>query len=149
VTVRKRAWLGVALAMATAACATVSALGQGVRPILVLVGVLIDGTRNPPRRDATIVLRGDRIVEVRAQTPADATAPGAIDLRDFYVLPGLIDVHAHLTLSPDPKLDYGEISASTSAILGVVHATRTLTAGFTTVRDPGAPHYADLALSAA
>ncbi|MGH8496542.1 MAG: metal-dependent hydrolase family protein [Gammaproteobacteria bacterium] len=72
--------------------------------------------------------------------------PGALDLSGFYVLPGLIDVHAHLTLSHDPKLDYGEISGPASAILGVMHARRTLMAGFTTIRDPGGPHYADVAL---
>jgi imidazolonepropionase-like amidohydrolase len=62
------------------------------------------------------------------------------------VLPGLIDVHAHLTLAPEPELYYGELSGAALGILGVVHAERTLRAGFTTVRDPGGPHYADVAL---
>ncbi len=117
-----------------------------VRPTLITVGVLIDGTGAPPRRDIAIVLRDDRIAEIRPATAEDATAPGVLDLGEFYVLPGLIDVHAHLTLSHDPALDYGDISGPASAILGVVHAKRTLMAGFTTVRDPGGPHYADVAL---
>jgi imidazolonepropionase-like amidohydrolase len=68
------------------------------------------------------------------------------DLSGYYVLPGLIDVHSHLTLSHDPKLDYGDLSAASNGILGVVHAKRTLMAGFTTVRVPGGPYYADVAL---
>jgi imidazolonepropionase-like amidohydrolase len=134
------------VALVIAACATVPAKAQEARPTLIRAGALIDGTGSPARRDVTIIIRDDRIAEVRAVKQADATTPGALDLSGFYVLPGLIDVHAHLTLSPDPKLDYGEISAPTSTILGVVHARKTLMAGFTTVRDPGGPHYADVAL---
>jgi imidazolonepropionase-like amidohydrolase len=145
-TVTKRAWIFVTLAMAIAVSTAIPAAGESQRPTLVRAGFLIDGTGKPPRRNVTIVLQSDRIAEVRPEMPADATAPGALDLSDFHVLPGLIDVHAHLTLSPDPALDYGQISASTSAILGVVHAKSTLMAGFTTVRDTGGPHYADLAL---
>ena len=61
------------------------------------------------------------------------------NLSGLHVLPGLIDVHAHLTLSHDPDLDYGELSAAACGILGVMHAHRTLMAGFTTVRDPLVP----------
>jgi imidazolonepropionase-like amidohydrolase len=143
---RKATWLNAALTVALAVSATVPAAGQDLRPTLIRAGTLIDGTGNSPRRNVTIVIEGDRIAEVRAERPGDADAPGALDLTDFHVLPGLIDVHAHLTISHDPALDYGEISASATAILGVVHAEKTLMAGFTTVRNPGGPHYADVAL---
>ncbi len=83
---------------------------------------------------------------MRSATKEDATNAEALDLSGFHVLPGLIDAHAHLTVSPDPALDYGGISGPASAILGVMHAKSTLMAGFTTVRDPGGPHYADVAL---
>jgi imidazolonepropionase-like amidohydrolase len=91
-----------------------------------------------------LVIRGERIAEIRASD--GPPRPGELDLRDHFVLPGLIDVHAHLTLAPEPELDYGELSGAALGILGVVHAERTLRAGFTTVRDPGGPHYADVAL---
>ncbi|MEZ0472109.1 metal-dependent hydrolase family protein [Luteimonas salinilitoris] len=113
---------------------------------LILAGTLIDGTGSSPRDNVAIVVRDGRIAEVRDAVQEDAANPAALDLSGFHVLPGLIDVHAHLTLSHDPALDYGEISGPASAILGVVHARRTLMAGFTTVRDPGGPHYADVAL---
>jgi imidazolonepropionase-like amidohydrolase len=120
--------------------------GQESQPTVIRAGVVIDGTGSSPRENVVIVIRDGRIVEVRSATQADVANPSAIDLTGFYVLPGLIDVHAHLTLSHDPDLDYGEISAPASGILGVMHAKRTLMAGFTTVRDPTGPYYADVAL---
>jgi len=120
--------------------------GQESRPTVIRAGVVIDGTGGSPRENVVIVIRDGRIVEVRSATQADAANPSAIDLTGFHVLPGLIDVHAHLTMSHDPDLDYGELSAPASGILGVMHAKRTLMAGFTTVRDPSGPYYADVAL---
>ena len=138
-------WYAVVGVVATVVVATGQGTPQGPRT-LIRAGVLIDGTGGPPQHDAAIVIADGRIVDVRPATQADRPTPGAPDLSDWYVLPGLIDVHAHLTLSPEPSLDYGEISGPASAILGVVHARQTLMAGFTTIRDPGGGHYADVAL---
>lgn len=138
--------LGGAFAVLASLLALASAHAQEAAPTIVRAGFLIDGSGSPPHQGVSIVVQDGRIAEVRASTPADAASPGAIDLTGFYVLPGLIDVHAHLTLSPDPDLDYGELSAPATGILGVVHAERTLMAGFTTVRDPFGPYYSDVAL---
>ena len=120
--------------------------GQESHPTVIRAGVVIDGTGSSPKENVAIVIRDGRIAEVRTATQADVANPSALDLTDVYVLPGLIDVHAHLTMSHDPDLDYGEVSAPASGILGVMHAKRTLMAGFTTVRDPSGPYYADVAL---
>lgn len=138
--------LGGAFAVLASLLALASAHAQEAEPTIVRAGFLIDGSGSPPQQGVSIVVQDGRIAEVRASTPADAASPGAIDLTGFYVLPGLIDVHAHLTLSPDPDLGYGDLSAPATGILGVVHAERTLMAGFTTVRDPFGPYYADVAL---
>ena len=144
---RKRAAVSAfALILALMVAPSLPAYGQEAQSTLVRAGALIDGTGGTPREDVVLVIQQGRIVEVREATDADADEPGAIDLSGFYVLPGLIDVHAHLTLSHDPDLDYGELSAPASGILGVMHAKRTLMAGFTTVRDPFGPYYADVAL---
>jgi imidazolonepropionase-like amidohydrolase len=119
---------------------------QESHPTVIRAGVVIDGTGSSPKENVVIVIRDGRIAEVRTATQADVANPTALDLTDRFVLPGLIDVHAHLTMSHDPDLDYGEISAPASGILGVMHAKRTLMAGFTTVRDPSGPYYADVAL---
>lgn len=62
----------------------------------ILAGHVIDKPGEPVRGPTTIILRGDRIVELRdgfVSPPAGATV---IDLKDKYVLPGLIDAHVHL-----------------------------------------------------
>jgi len=78
------------------------------------------------------------------------TRPGAavIDLRDKFVLPGLIDSHVHLTseLSPTQLLDEVMQTPSDLAIIGARNARRTLLAGFTTVADLGAPNDSIFAL---
>lgn len=119
---------------------------QESKPSIIRAGGLIDGSGKAARRDVIIVIRDERIAEIRNATPEDVRDAQVCDLSGYFVLPGLIDVHSHVTLSHDPKLDYGDLSAASNGILGVVHARRTLMAGFTTVRNPGGPYYADVAL---
>jgi len=111
-------------------------------------GHLLDVTTGRLIADQVIVVSGGRITEIGAATetemPPDANI---IDLSDATVLPGLIDLHVHLTL--DPRfLGYEGLgrSAVRSAIYGVAAARRTLEAGFTTVRDVGAYGWGDVAL---
>jgi imidazolonepropionase-like amidohydrolase len=62
-------------------------------------------------------------------------------------LPGLIDVHTHLTGDPQNSGYQGlAISVPSEAITGVKNARRTLNAGFTSVRNVGASHFTDVAL---
>jgi imidazolonepropionase-like amidohydrolase len=70
-----------------------------------------------------------------------------IDLSGHTILPGLMDMHVHLT-SDASVHGYKRLQRDTSraAITGVMKAERTLMAGFTTVRNVGAPNYADIAL---
>jgi len=72
---------------------------------------------------------------------------GMIDLSDMTVLPGLSDSHVHLT-SDATVHGYKRLTVSTprAAITGVVNAKKTLMAGFTTVRNLGAPGFADVDL---
>src|SRR5579862_1393966 len=96
----------------------------------------------------TIVVTGDSISAIApsASTPAQ---PGdrEIDLHGMTLLPGLIDVHTHLTFGNefDP---YARLSTDSvrEALNGVRFAKITLEAGFTSVRNVGADGYADVAL---
>lgn len=70
-----------------------------------------------------------------------------INLSGMTLLPGLMDMHVHLTSDAD-KHGYKRLAYSNpyKAIAGVVNANKTLMAGFTTVRNVGAPAYTDVAL---
>ena len=84
-----------------------------------------------------VVITNGRIVAAGAgiAVPADARR---IDLGGLTLLPGLIDMHVHLTSDPTirgyKRLDYTD---SFWTVVGVVNAKRTLDAGFTTVRNVG------------
>ncbi|MBD1581298.1 Xaa-Pro dipeptidase [Pseudoalteromonas sp. S16_S37] len=79
-----------------------------------------------------------------------AKAANVIDLTGQTLLPGLMDMHVHLTFSPT-RFGYKglSISAPRAALYGAKHANATLMAGFTTVRNMGAFGYSDIALKQA
>ena len=115
---------------------------------LIRAGHIVDVHSGNEPADQTIVVTGDRITAI-APTSSTPKQPGdtEIDLRSLTVLPGLIDVHTHLTM--DTNFDpYHELSTSVamSALIGARNAKVTLEAGFTTVRNVGAAGYADIDL---
>lgn len=109
---------------------------QEPQKLAIKCGRLIDGVGDKPAMNTVILIEGDKIAAVGRDIniPADATV---IDLSDYTVLPGLIDTHSHICLTPDytdknPVL-YKSIPYRT--IEGAVAAKLNLEAGFTAMRD--------------
>ncbi len=101
--------------------------------------------------DPVIIATDGRIV---AAGPAASTAIPAgarrIDLAGMTLLPGLIDMHVHLTGEPTLFGYKGlEYVGAFNTVLGVAHARTTLDAGFTTVRNVGSSNYDDVGLKQA
>jgi imidazolonepropionase-like amidohydrolase len=97
-----------------------------------------------------ITITDSRIVAVGTSDAADTTVPpGArrIDLPGVTLLPGLIDMHTHLTVDPRYQ-GYGglEFTDNFWTVVGVANAKKTLEAGFTTIRNVGSSNYDDVAI---
>ncbi|WP_414641770.1 metal-dependent hydrolase family protein [Brevundimonas sp.] len=137
------ALLGAGAAAQTPAAAPVSP-AEGTT--FVQVGrLLADPASGIVQRDKTLVIRGNQVVEMRDGFVGEGRI---VDLRDSFVLPGLIDSHVHLThqQNPNARLETVTLSSADEAMVGARHARRTLLAGFTTVADLGADNEAIFAL---
>ena len=132
------------------ACASIGLAEEPAPPerILIRAGHVLDTHSGKEAADQTIVVTAGLISAIgpSANFPL-AAADREIDLHAMTVLPGLIDVHTHLTMETnfDP---YHELSTSVakSALIGAHNARLTLLAGFTTVRNVGAEGFADVDL---
>jgi imidazolonepropionase-like amidohydrolase len=107
---------------------------------------VIDGRGDRALGPTVVVIEDGKIVGVG---PALAIPSGAkvIDLGNATLLPGLIDMHDHLTVVPE-NLGYKGLGVSVprEALYGAANANRTLRAGFTAVRNVGASGFSDVAL---
>jgi len=116
---------------------------------LIRTGHLLDVKTGAEPTGQTIIVTGDRITAIAptASTPKQS-GDTEIDLTRYTVMPGLIDVHTHLTGASANFDPYFELSMTPAkeAIIGVENAKVTLEAGFTTVRNVGANDFTDVAL---
>jgi imidazolonepropionase-like amidohydrolase len=109
---------------------------------IIYAGELLAVPGEAPQTRQTIVIEDDRIVEVRSGYPVPGEFTGevtVIDLKDQFVLPGLMDMHVHLQGELGPKNDSESLKMSKQQVemRSVMFGMRTLMAGFTTVRDAG------------
>lgn len=145
-----RSGLSVVLSLAIGA---VSLFAQSAaKPVpmrtLVRAGHVLDVKTGKVLDDQTIVVAGDTIQSIAPTASVQAQPTDTVvDLKGLTVLPGLIDVHTHLTGNPDFD-PYRELTTTTAkeAITGVANARTTLLAGITSVRNVGAGGYSDVDL---
>lgn len=133
--------------LAAALAALCLARGAAAETLVVTGARMLDVLAGREVERPQIVITDGRIsAVVRAGDPAPADAR-KVDLGNRTILPGLIDMHVHLTSDPTisgyRRLEYTDSFWMT---VGVANARRTLEAGFTTVRNVGSREYQDVGL---
>jgi imidazolonepropionase-like amidohydrolase len=142
----------IALILSVAAGALPFVVGGQAAPsakrTLVRAGHVLDVKTGKLSDAQTIVVVGDTIQSIAPSASVTAQPDDTvIDLGSMTVMPGMIDVHTHLTGNPDFD-PYRELTSTDAkeAITGVANAHTTLLAGFTSVRNVGAGGYTDVDL---
>ena len=109
---------------------------------------LIDTKNGRVVNNPIVLINGDRIQAVgRSGEVSIPSGSKVLDLGGATLLPGLIDLHTHLNDEPEfHGVAFHTLSAPRMAIIGAKGARMTLDVGFTTVRNVGSSHYADVAL---
>lgn len=139
---KKLAFLLVGTAMAVSAA-------QAEDVVAIEAGQLLDKPGNAPRGASTIIVRDGKVSEIRAGHGNAPAGARLVDLRDKFVLPGLIDSHVHLDSDAGGNAALVEAVTSSDAATAyraAGNARKTLMAGFTTVRNLGDGTGATLAL---
>lgn len=102
-------------------------------------GVLIDGRTESAQLEMTVIVENGKITKITKGYIQGAADDQTIDLRQYTVMPGLMDMHTHL-MAQHSKDSYTErffMDESDYALRSTMYAKATLMAGFTTVRDLG------------
>lgn len=118
-------------------------------PIAIHAARVLDVRTGTIKPNAIVVVDGDRISAITDRVPDGAQS---IDLGDVTLLPGLMDMHTHLSVGRTPRdkrADTEQIEPADMAIQATQNARATLLAGFTTVRECGANNFIDVALKRA
>lgn len=125
------------------AAATLGSLSVSAADMRVIhAGQLLATPGEAPKSEQTIVVEGGRVVSVhngyRAASEFGADAE-LIDLKDQFVMPGMMDMHIHIQMELGPQNDSQKLrmSAADIGMQSVGFARKLLHAGFTTVRDMG------------
>ena len=144
-----RRWgVAFAFALVTLAGLAITTSAQAPKRTVIRAGRVLNVRTGELRAKQAIVVEGDKIAQIAPSSEITAAAGDTtINLPDATLLPGLIDMHTHLTFDLN-SLGYQGLSISTAreALHGARNARRTLEAGFRTVRNLGAKDYADIAL---
>ncbi len=106
---------------------------------LIHAGRVIDGISDGVKTNQTVVVADGKITAIETGFRTPGAGDRVIDLRQGTLLPGLFDMHVHLTgeYNRSTELERFKLNEADVAFNSAVYAERTLLAGFTTVRDLG------------
>ena len=102
-------------------------------------GHLLDCKGDSPLSERTIIVKNNKIVDVRSGYVEVPDTAIAIDLKDSYVMPGIMDMHVHIEgqSSPNRYSEMFRMNPRDAALRATTYCKKTLMAGVTTVRDLG------------
>lgn len=135
----------VVVAVLSAWAGVWSPLSAQEEAVVVRAQRMFDAEAGEIVRDAQVVVRDGVIQQVGGSAPSGARV---IDLGDVTLLPGFIDAHTHLAydIGGDWVTRPVRNTAADAALRGARNASRTIDAGFTTVRDVGSRGFTDVSL---
>ncbi|MGX7950937.1 amidohydrolase family protein [Tsuneonella sp. HG249] len=130
-------------AAAALALMPAAAAAQSSGVTYIHAGRVLDRPGEAPRGPSTIIVRDGKVAELRDGHVAPEAGAELVDLKEKFLLPGLIDMHVHmLGIGGDPmraRLLAINTEPEDEVMYGAGNARTTLRAGFTTVRDLGDP----------
>lgn len=121
-------------------------------PLALKAARLFDAEAGVMRTDRIVIITGEKIAAIQNANAPLPSNTKLLDLGDATLLPGLIDAHSHLLLHPYNEASWNDQvlkeSLALRTVRAVVHAEKTLRAGFTTLRDLGTEggNYADVGI---
>lgn len=127
--------------------ATISTISQA--NTLIYAGNAFTSTSNELLSDVTIVVDDNKIEAIKEGFVKAEEGDTVIDLKHATVMPGLMDMHVHLSSQhggPQTYLDRFSLNEADYALRAANYAKITLDAGFTTVRNLGDSYYETVAL---
>jgi len=138
------------IAALAAASLLLAAPAAGAGTVAVTADRMIDVATGARIDQPQVIITDGRIASVGRRGDALPAGASSLDLPGVTLVPGLIDMHVHITSSPL----YGGYNSllftdSFWPVIGVAHAKSTLEAGFTTIRNVGSEGYGDVGLKQA
>ena len=105
---------------------------------LLHVGNLLDTNDGKVAKAVTIKIKGNKITEITKGYATPTKNDEVVNLKQSYVLPGFMDMHVHLAQEYVPKAErQSKIEPEYRALFAANAASKTLMAGFTSVRNVG------------